>query len=212
MTEYTDPAADVPTGVDFLNEEHVHKWVISSEEKPWRRPMRSRFVDLLGRLPVGSRVLELGAGPGFLAECVLGSCPNIADYTLLDYSAPMLTLSRERLARFPRAQFIQADFKRADWTRDLSPPYSAVIAMQAVHEIRHKRHVPGLYRDVFQLVAPGGSLMVCDGVPKDASLRATSLHLSAEEQLATFASAGFIDVAEELALGPVVLVTGRARA
>jgi ubiquinone/menaquinone biosynthesis C-methylase UbiE len=210
MTEYTDPAADVPTGVDFLNEEHVHQWVITSEEKPWRRPMRSRFVELLARLPAGSRVLELGAGPGFLAECVLGSCPNITDYTLLDYSAPMLTLSRERLARFPRAQFIQADFKRADWTRDLSPPYAAVIAMQAVHEIRHKRHVPGLYRAVFHLVAPGGSLLVCDGVPNDASLRATSLHMTAEEQLAAFAGAGFTDEALNLAIPPVALVTGRA--
>jgi hypothetical protein len=64
--------------------------------------------------------------------------------------------------------------------------------MQSVHEVRHKRHVPRLYQDVRQLRRPGGSLMVCDGVPRDASLRWTSLNVTPEEQITAFTEAGFV--------------------
>jgi len=42
-------------------------------------------------------VLELGCGPGFLSEALL---QKIARYTLVDFSAQMLDLSRSRLAKF----------------------------------------------------------------------------------------------------------------
>jgi ubiquinone/menaquinone biosynthesis C-methylase UbiE len=210
MTEYVDPEADVPTGVDFLNEEHVQKWVAASEvDKPWRIPMRTRFAELLGELPVGSTVLELGSGPGYLAECVLERCPQISAYTLFDFSEWMLALGRERLARFPRARFMNGSFKVAGWTTQLAPPYSAVIAMQSVHEIRHKRHVPGLYRDVHGLLAPGGRLLVCEGQPKDRSPRMTSLHMTADEQLAALSGAGFEKVTLDLMIGSALLVMGK---
>ena len=34
----------------------------------------------------GARVLELGSGPGFLAERVLERCPQLGTYTLVDFS------------------------------------------------------------------------------------------------------------------------------
>ena len=51
--------------------------------------------------------------------------------------------SRPR-ARFPSAEFVNADFRSEDWTQCLTAPYDAVVSMQAVHEVRHKRHVPKL--------------------------------------------------------------------
>ena len=154
---YTDPNADVPPGVDFLDAEQAHAWVASCElDKPWRLPMRSRFVELIATLPPNARVLELGSGPGLLAECILEHCTNVASYTLLDFSEHMLRLSRDRVGRFPQAQFINANFKSPDWAQALEPPYSAVVAMQAAHEIRHKRHVPGLYRQLRESYALAG--------------------------------------------------------
>ena len=35
--------------------------------------------------------------------------------------------------------------------------------MQAVHEIRHKRHVPGLYRQLRPIVSPGGTVASAHG-------------------------------------------------
>jgi hypothetical protein len=64
---YSDPNADVPPGVDFLDDKHIRAWVAACElNKPWRVPMRLRFAELVATLSPRSRVLELGSGPGLL--------------------------------------------------------------------------------------------------------------------------------------------------
>ena len=104
---YTDPRIDVPPGVNFLDAGQASAWVAACEvDKPWRDPMRRRFADVVGALPNGARVLELGAGPGYLAESVLESCPHLGSYTLLDFSDHMLKLSRARLASTARSSSI----------------------------------------------------------------------------------------------------------
>ncbi|HVJ16613.1 MAG TPA: class I SAM-dependent methyltransferase [Polyangiaceae bacterium] len=207
---YTDPDADVPSPIDLRREEDARAWVEQADkDRPWRSVLRLRFAELIRALPAGVNVLELGSGPGLLAECILERCSNVTSYTLFDFSAPMLSMSRARLQKFECARFVDGDFKSANWANALQPPYSAVVAMQSVHEIRHKRHVPGLYREVRQLLAPGGMLMVCDGVPRDTSLRWTSLCMTPEEQFAAFAGAGFTDIALDCAIEQKVLVTGK---
>jgi ubiquinone/menaquinone biosynthesis C-methylase UbiE len=208
---YPDPSADVPPGVDFLDAAQVHTWVAACEvDKPWRRPMRIRFAELVATLPPRSRVLELGSGPGLLAECILDRCPNVASYTLLDFSEHMLSLSRDRLKRFAVAEFINANFKAPDWTDALNPPYAAAIAMQSVHEIRHKRHVPALYQQVRQVLSPGGMIAVCDGTPGESPvLWRRSLCLTLEEQLDALAAAGVAGAVLDRASGSMVLVVGR---
>ena len=209
---YTDSRIDVPPGVDFLDAEQVRAWVSSCEvDKPWRGPMRRRFADYVGALRPGARVLELGSGPGYLAESILESCPNVESYTLLDFSEHMLALSRERLARFETARFLKTDFKAADWYHALSPPYTAVLAMQAVHEIRHKRHAPGLYSRIRDVLEPGGLLAVCDGTPRDSTaLWQVSLCMTVDEQLDALASAGFTEIRLEKEIAAMIFVTGRA--
>lgn len=209
---YTDANLDVPPGVDFLDADQARAWVAACElDKPWRQPMRRKFAELISTLPAGARVLEPGSGPGHLAQAVLEHCPHLQSYTLLDFSDYMLALSRQRLGGFSAARFVRADFKAADWQQTLSAPYTAVLAMQAVHEIRHKRHVPRLYSEIRKLLGPAGLFAVCDGTPKDANvLWQTSLLMTAAEQLAAFTSAGFINVRIEQEIGAMILVTGRA--
>ncbi len=208
---YTDASLDVPPGVDFLDAEEARAWVEDCEvDKPWRVPMRARFAGLIAALGPGVRVLELGSGPGYLAEVVLGKCSNVAGYTLLDFSEHMLERSRERLAGFEAARHVQADFKRADWMLGLDAPFDAVIAMQAVHEIRHKRHVPELYRQVHDLLVPGGLVAICDGVPGEApDLVRSNLYMRVDEQLAAFTSAGFKDARHEDSMGRLAFATAR---
>jgi SAM-dependent methyltransferase len=210
MIHYDDPEADVLSPIDFRSEADAHAWVAAADrDRPWRDPLRLRFAELIGSLPSGSSVLELGSGPGLLAECILERCNTITSYTLLDFSEPMLSMSRTRLARFSSARFVNGDFKSSGWAAALDRRYSAVIAMQSVHEIRHKRHVPRLYRDISTLLPSGGRLMVCDGVPRDASLRWTCLNMTPEEQVAAFTEAGFVDVVIDRRIEQMVLVTGR---
>lgn len=209
---YTDPQKDVPPGVNFLDAEQARVWVEACEVgKPWREPMRRRFTGIVSALPSGAKVLELGFGPGYLAESVLESCPQVESYTLLDFSEHMLELSKERLSGFKAARFIKADFKTQNWYRELDPPYTSVLAMQAIHEIRHKRHVPAFYGVIRGLLGADGLLAVCDGTPRDAGvLWQASLHMTAEEQLEAFAAAGFSEIGLDQEIGSMILVTGRA--
>jgi hypothetical protein len=41
--------------------------------------------------------------------------------------------------------------------------------MQAVHELRHKRHARRLYEQVYEVLAAPGLFLVCDYTPFDGS-------------------------------------------
>lgn len=209
---YTDPQLDVPPGVNFLDAEQARVWVEACElDKPWREPMRRLFAEIVSALPSGAKVLELGSGPGYLAEYVLEHCPHVESYTLLDFSEHMLELSQERLSRFNAARFVKADFKTQNWYQELKPPYNSILAMQSIHEIRHKRHAPDFYTVIRRLLGTDGLLAVCDSTPRDTSvLWQTSLCMNVDEQLEAFAAAGFSEIRLEQEIGSMILVTGRA--
>src|SRR5215470_10829197 len=100
---------DVPYGNDWDSTGEVAAWAEEADRiRPWRAQIRDHIARHVATLPPGARVLELGSGPGFLAHRVLQRCPNLGGYTLLDFSGPMLALSRERLAMFPAASFVLA--------------------------------------------------------------------------------------------------------
>ena len=186
---------DLPYGENFHDEGEAAAWADAAARK---RPFRPQIFDLFaaaiaerGEHPV--RVLELGSGPGFLAEHVLDRCGSIARYTLLDFARPMIQLSKERLARHAgRTAFVQADFKSEDWMASAGGPYDFVISNQAIHELRHKRHAPRLYRQARALVSHGGELVVCDHLPESGPTpRHRRLYMSIEENLAALVGAGF---------------------
>jgi SAM-dependent methyltransferase len=187
--------ADVPSPIDLRDPVVARQWAEEADAKrPWRERFRQEIAGILrtSTLPV-RRVLELGSGPGLLAECVLRS-GEIERYVLLDFSPPMLALSRTRLGANPAASFVLADFKGPDWPSAVGGPMDAVVTMQAVHELRHKRHAAALYRQVHELLRPGGVLLVCDHRPADSGARATALNATEEEQHAAMIGSGFRDV------------------
>jgi SAM-dependent methyltransferase len=201
---------DVPSPIDLRNPVDARAWADAAESaRPGRSQIRLRIAEEVARLPAGAAVLELGSGPGFLAEEVLARCENVARYTLFDFSPPMLAMSRARLTRFAQAEFVECDFKSASWPLALSGPYDAVLAMQSVHEVRHKRHVPALYAQARGLLRPGGLLLVADHTPLDASPRWTALHSTADEQLEALARAGFARAEVLLVIDRLLLVQAR---
>lgn len=183
---------DVPSGVDFRVEAAVHTWVAEADVK---RPYRAGVRAVIAEHVAGHgarRILELGGGPGLLAEAILAARAAGAalDYTLLDFSAPMLALAK---ARVPGATLLQRDFLAAGWPDGLGT-FDAVVTMQAVHELRHKRRAPRLYTQVYGLLAPEGLFVVCDHEPSETRVRARDLHATAAEQHGFLAAAGFRDV------------------
>lgn len=205
----TEPLeVDVPSPIDLRDPSDASAWVAAADRaRPWRAQIRTAIAKLvLAANPPPRRVLELGAGPGLLAEAILQSC-DLDSYTLFDFSPPMLAMSRARLASYSCADFICGDFKVADWTAALTTPFDVVVAMQAVHEIRHKRHVPGLYQQICSVLRPGGSIVVCDHSPPDSTSRFAPLHSTDAEQHTAFAFAGFVDARTHLVLNGLYVCT-----
>ena len=191
----SEPEGDVPYSEDLQNPSDAKAWVQAADGKrPLRVHIRRAIVNQLLLLAPRSRVLELGSGPGLLAEQVLLNCAAIARYTLLDFSEPMLEMSRDRVARFPSAEFVNADFRSEDWMQRVTAPYDAVVSMQAVHEVRHKRHVPKLYGQVHGLLAGDAPFLIADRVPEDNLPRSAALFMTEQEQTRALADAGFHDI------------------
>ena len=200
---------DVPYGNDWdCAAEAAVYGEASDHARPWRAEIRDDIAARVATLRSGARVLELGSGPGLLAHRVLQRCPNVETYTLLDFSEPMLASSRQRLAAFPAAAFVAASFKSEDWTRRVGGPFDCVVSMQAVHELRHKRHAPRLYEQVHEVLAVPGLFLVCDHLPFDDSPRSAALYTTEQEQRQALVDTGFVNVHVELAMNGLLLCAG----
>ena len=150
-----DPVEDVPSPIDLRSRRDAREWAAPAMiRRPWREQFFQRFiVELRNRERM--RVLELGSGPGFLAQRILEAIPGV-EYTLLDFSPAMHELARERLGPLmQRARPVLADFKCDGWNKELGV-FDAVITNQAVHELRHKRHVLKLHQTVRSLLKAHG--------------------------------------------------------
>jgi len=185
-----DEVVDVPSDHDYFDRDYVRRWAAKALVT---LPQREAFFDAVAAEALALRrtdlrILELGSGPGFLAERLLEQCP-ISSYWLFDFSPLMHDLARERLARFgSRAVFVEGDFRQPDWQAALPGRFHMVVSAQAVHELRHVTRVPDLYRRATTLLAPGGLLAVCDIVKRDDDDR--PLLLTAAEQLKAMGAAG----------------------
>jgi SAM-dependent methyltransferase len=79
---------------------------------PWRG--RELAFSLLTRNP-GASVLDLGCGPGRVAESVIEA--GAASYVGIDLSAHMLALAGKRLDRFATVELVEGDFLDLDVPR-----------------------------------------------------------------------------------------------
>ena len=201
---------DVPYGNDWDSAAEAVAYGESADQKrPWRSKIRAHIAARVATLAPRARVLELGSGPGLLAQCVLQQCPNLETYTLVDFSEPMLALSRERLAAFPVASFVRQSFKSEDWARHVGGGFDCIVSMQAVHELRHKRHARRLYEQVYQALATPGLFLVCDHTPFDDSPKSIALYMTDQEQQQALADARFANIMVELSMNGLILYSGR---
>ena len=211
---------DVPAGVDFKDPEQTATWISTAESRPGRIELRRRIVEYIaeiGRARVVDAaalglldatklsVLELGGGPGFLAEAILAAC-DVESYVLLDFAPPMLTAARQRLG--DRVVYHLGDFLTADWAAQLQGPFDVIVSMQAVHELRHKRRAQRLYEQARTLLRPGSVLVVCDHEPKD-DARSRALHATSAEQIEAMTAAGFTGASIVAQLGEMYVIAAK---
>lgn len=202
---------DVPSQIDLRTASDAGEWAETAMSK---RPWRIEFFELITRrlalLANGhARVLELGAGPGFLARYVLDQIPKLPHYVMLDFSPAMHTLAIERLGRLSaRASCLERDFKQPGWNEGLGP-FDAVVTVQAVHELRHKRHASALHSQVRSILAPQGIYLMCDHHTGPGGMKNQDLYMSLDEQEASLHNAGFAQVERLSERGGLALYLAR---
>jgi SAM-dependent methyltransferase len=192
------PNDDVPSPIDLRSHADATTWAAEADAKrPYRRELRAAIAGLVRD---AKRILELAAGPGLLAEAILET-NQVDTYTAFDFSPPMLEMCRRRLG--DRASYVLGDFLQPAWTTAVSPPYDAVVTMQAVHELRHKRRARTLYAQIRDVLR--GRLVVCDHDQHG------DLYATEAEQHAALAAAGYTAIATELSLGGLYIISALNR-
>lgn len=183
---------DVPSPIDFHDPAHVEAWIKDTlGSKPWRLKFFDAFVSSLNwHFAEPFMVLEIGAGPGHLAERILSEC-RIAHYTALDFSAPMLKLASERLAPFhDRVAFVRRNFLEPHWQQNLGA-FDAVVTLQTAHEVRHVRRQPALFSQIRTVLKKNGVFLYCDHYASQGSRKNPDLFLALEAQVTLLTEAGF---------------------
>ncbi len=183
---------DVPSSIDFSDIEQARAWVIDAVA---RRRSRPRFFQafcaaLNAHFDYPIRVVELGSGPGHLAREIVTNC-IIESYFSIDFSPVMHALAREHLKHLTsHVQFVVADFREDGWSRNIGE-VDALVTMQAAHEVRHKSRLPLLFRQIHDLVRPGGLFLYGDHYLETETKKNIDLHVTQEDQLSFLANAGF---------------------
>ncbi|MFQ5938318.1 MAG: hypothetical protein ACE5LB_18095, partial [Acidiferrobacterales bacterium] len=82
---------------------------------------------------------------------------------------------------------------------------------QAVHELRHKKYIPTLYRQVYGTLRVGGVFFVCDHIRGRAPHASHDHYMTVDEHLHALRQAGFTGVREIHSAGALGLVGGVSR-
>ncbi|MDP9335261.1 MAG: class I SAM-dependent methyltransferase [Actinomycetota bacterium] len=204
-----EPPQDVPSPIEFREMTDAREWEASAEQRPGRSEILDRITHEAAQLTrPGDRILELGSGPGFLAQRLLQRLPDV-HYTALDFSPAMHELARARLEPWAaRVTFLERSFKSDVWPEGLEP-FRLVVTNQAVHELRHKRHALGLHRQVLGVLAPDGSYLLSDHFNDPGGLENTELYMKRDDQITALHHAGFASVDRLAVAGSLVLHLAR---
>ncbi len=198
--------SDIPSPIDLRLMRDAREWEETAMSKrPWRIEFFEAFAsEILSNGNSVHRILELGSGPGFLAEHLLGALPSV-EYVALDFSSAMHELAAKRLGRLGSGvKFIERNFREPAWSSGLGQ-FDCIVTIQAVHELRHKRYAAELHQQVRSLLLPGGAYLVCDHFAGEGGMKNDQLYMSVAKQAAALASVGFSKVEQVLLKGGLVL-------
>ena len=196
---------DVPSSIDLRKMEDAREWADSAMSKrPWRADFFEEFARAIG-IESAHRVLELGSGPGFLADHLLQCNPRL-NYVALDFSAAMHELAVDRLGHHEsNVQFVERSFRDPDWSEGLGI-FEFVVTNQAVHELRHKDYASTLHTQVRNILSPNGVYLVCDHYAGEGGMANDQLYMTIEEQIDALRQAGFQNIELLLHKGGLVLL------
>ena len=118
------------------------------------------------------RVLEVGAGTGATSAAVLSRLPAArTDYAFTDLSPAFLPAAQERFTSYPFVTYRTLDIEGDVLGQGLSEQsYDVILASHVLHAVRD---LPGALRQLKRLLAPGGLLLLVEGLRRQGWLDLT---------------------------------------
>jgi SAM-dependent methyltransferase len=170
---------------DWSSEEYVHDWAMRQDRyEDERRPQFQTIADAIPfARDAAIEILDVGAGYGALTQFLLEQFPNTTALCQ-EGSEEMAKLGRRRMAKWKgRFDYVIADFSKPGWSRAIHGNFDAVVSTIAIHNVRVPGIIEAIYKEVFQLVKPGGCFLNLDLV-----------FVPLAKQLGWLRAAGFSDV------------------
>lgn len=156
---------------EFHDEEFVVGWADRFVPTPERLKLFNIILaELKSQVSPNGCVVELGIGPGYLADHLLGAMPEIQYYGI-DFSSPMLNIARQRLRpHSSRVTYIQADLVKDNWWTDIPSPVNAIISTWALHDLGSQENVEVVYKRCAQVLQDDGMLLNGDFIKPDRAI------------------------------------------
>jgi len=115
-------------------------------------------LPLVRSLTHAKKVLDIGAGTGLFSQFVSDVSPDL-QFTLVDLSAQMLDVARERFEGEPNFEFIELDFSK----EPLPGKYDLIISALAIHHLEDADKIK-LYKNIYKALNDGGLFINADQV------------------------------------------------
>lgn len=148
-------------------------------------------------------ILEVGSGPGFLAQHILKNDPTL-NYIAFDFSEAMHTIAKERVGSCYNINFAVGDFTKPNWDDSLET-FDAIVSIQAIHEVRHKSKVKGLFSNLRKHLNASGIFLYCDHVCDENGMTNSELYMNEEEQSQALRDGGFNKIEKLLRIGSLAM-------
>jgi len=182
---------DIPSPINLKSLADAMTW---ASEAMAKRPYRKTFFEVmsneLARRDNSPIVVELGSGPGYLADHILSNV-EFSRYLALDFSEAMHDIARQLHPEIVnRVECVLGDFKTDHWNSAFSE-VDVFLTIQAIHEARHKNHAQRIFSQVRESLCIGGMFLYCDHYFGKGGMENKGLFLRDTEKEAALKAAGF---------------------
>lgn len=180
---------------EFHDASFSQGWADRFEPTPARLQLFEMILQNIEELKVEKvSILELGIGPGFLANYLLERLLKI-NYEGLDFAKPMLEIAKERTQDYSqRINFTQADLINEPWIYKLKTPPNVIVSTWTLHDLFEKENILKVYKSVYEVLPSGGILLNGDFIkPEESNFEYEGGRIKPSEHLELLMLAGFQD-------------------
>ncbi len=172
-----------------FSEEWANRFVPSPERIDLFETICQEIVNYKSR-PIS--ILELGIGPGFLADFLLNKLDAV-DYQGLDFSEAMLAIAKKRTIKFNKQiKLIKADLINENWSERLINVPNIIVSTWALHDLFKKENILNVYKSVYKILPEGGLLLNGDFIkPEESKFEYEGGRIKPSEHLNLLRQAGF---------------------